>query len=86
MPVSLVTEHLYVAWHWEAFLGSTDITIHIGWAKSQDEQHLVPANVFPFPFLISSLLPRSVYSCSRSPSMYDQRNVELKEQLRSDVL
>lgn len=36
--------------------------------KCQDEQHFVrvPASVFPFPFLISSLLPRSVCSCIRS--------------------
>lgn len=50
----------WLAWH--GYHGS------FGVAKSQDEQHLVPANVFPFDFLISSLFPRSVYSCIRSSS------------------
>jgi hypothetical protein len=38
-------------------------------ARVYDEQHLVPPSVvfpFPFPFLISSLSPRSVCSCIRS--------------------
>jgi hypothetical protein len=44
-------------------------------AKVYDEQHLVPPSVvFPFPFLISSLSPRSVCSCIRS-SVADQPNI-----------
>lgn len=70
MPAWLVIERdVCIVWHGMAFLDCKRDGYHsLYWTgKSQDEQHLVPASVFPFPFLISSLFPRSVCSWILSP-------------------
>ena len=74
MPAWLATECVYcTVLHWTAFSVREKEGYHsLYWTgKSQAEQHLVPASVFPFPFLISSLFPRSVCSWILSPGGRD---------------